>query len=155
MERNAPTPLDERDAAAPAPTTPGGRAAGTALVLAMAAGSILMWIGAPLGWLWVGSRMTTSTQAQLGPYVLVLAGTVVTMFAFGKGLGAVNRLHLRVTGRLDDRPERATWLRSMRGERQVVHDRGVLDRVMLVSVSLALVLFLVWFFAFAGSSIPV
>jgi hypothetical protein len=42
----------------------------------------------------------------------------------------------------------------MRGERSSTRDRGVLDSVMLVSVSAAFVLFGIWFFAFAGSSLP-
>jgi hypothetical protein len=140
--------------APPPPVGPHRRLAGAALVLVMAVGSIVMWLAAPLGWLWVGSRMTSSTQAQLGPYLLVLAGTVVSMIVIGKALGAVNRVHMRVTGRLDDRRTQATWMRSMRGERKVTHDRGVLDGVMFVSVGLAVVAFLIWFFGFAGSSLP-
>ncbi|HEU4974444.1 MAG TPA: hypothetical protein VFT50_05100 [Baekduia sp.] len=130
------------------------RLLGAALVVVMAAGSILMWVGVPVGWMWLGSRMTSSTQAQLGPYLLVLLGTIVSMIAIGKGLGVVNRLHMQVTGRLDDRRTQATWMRSMRGERRVVRDRGVLDGVMLVSVGLAVVAFVIWFFVFAGSSLP-
>ena len=61
----------------------------------------------------------------------------------------------RVTGRLQDKREQRTWNQSMRGERKgTKHDRGVLDGVMLISVSIALALFGIWFFAFAGSSIP-
>jgi hypothetical protein len=46
-------------------------------------------------------------------------------------------------------------MKSMRGERKgTIHDRGVLDKVMMISVSIALVLFLIWFFTLAGSSLP-
>ena len=45
-------------------------------------------------------------------------------------------------------------MRSMRGERGSTRKRGVLDTVMIVSVGLALVVFGVWFFGFAGSSLP-
>ena len=41
----------------------------------------------------------------------------------------------------------------MRGERTPVNDRGVLEQVMAISVSCALVLFGIWFFVFAGSSL--
>jgi hypothetical protein len=50
--------------------------------------------------------------------------------------------------------EQASWMRSMRGERRPGRQRGVLDAVMIVSVALALVAFAIWFFAFAGSSLP-
>jgi hypothetical protein len=46
------------------------------------------------------------------------------------------------------------WQRSLRGERHPVGPRSVLDVVMVCSVALALVAFCVWFFLFAGSSLP-
>jgi hypothetical protein len=42
----------------------------------------------------------------------------------------------------------------MRGERVVSRPTTVLDLVMIVSVSVALIAFGIWFFFFAGSSIP-
>lgn len=128
--------------------------AGFALVLVMAAGSIVMWLVSPVVWLWIASRMTDSSQPSLGPYALVLVGMVVTAVIIGKFLGVVNRAHLRVTGRLTDKRDHASWNRSMRGERRPVNDRGVLEQVMLISVGCALVLFGIWFFGFAGSSLP-
>jgi hypothetical protein len=125
------------------------------LVLLMAIGSIAMWLVTPAFWLWVASRMTSSTQPSAGPYVLVLAGTVVTMIVIGKALGALNRAHQRVVGAEAEQRRQATWMRSMRGERQVASaPRGVLEVVMMISVGLAIALMAVWFFAFAGSSLP-
>jgi hypothetical protein len=128
--------------------------AGWLLVLVMAAGSVVMWLVSPVAWLWVASRMTDSSQPSLGPYLLVLVGMAVTAVVIGKFLGVVNRTHMRVTGRLTDKRVQASWNRSMRGERKPVNDRGVLEQVMAISVGCALVLFGVWFFAFAGSSLP-
>ena len=124
------------------------------LVALMAAGSIVMWLVSPVAWLWIASRMTDSSQPSLGPYLLVLIGMALTAVVIGKLLGRVNRTHMRVTGRLTDKRDHASWNRSMRGERKAVNDRGVLEQVMAVSVSCALVLFGIWFFAFAGSSLP-
>ena len=45
-------------------------------------------------------------------------------------------------------------MKSMRGERDSGRQRTVLDVVMVCSVALALLCFGVWFFAFAGSSLP-
>ena len=68
----------------------------------------------------------------------------------GRGLGALNRAHIRLTGaEVDD--YRPSWTRSMRGERVVQRRGGVLDRVMIVSVVAAAIVFAVWFFGFAGS----
>ena len=125
------------------------------LVLLMAAGSILMWVGLPLGLIWLASSITSSTQPSMGPYLLILLGLPVGMFAIGKALGGLDRMHGRITGRLDDGPHRAAWLQSMRDERGTKRRRrSVLDTVMIVSVLLALLVGAIWFIAFAGSPLP-
>jgi hypothetical protein len=124
------------------------------LVLLMAAGSIVMWIGLPLGLIWLASAISDSSKPSMGPYLLVLLGLPVGMFAIGRCLGALDRLHGRITGRLDDRPQRATWLRSMRDDRAPRRRRSVLDTVMIVSVLAALAAGAIWFIAFAGSPLP-
>jgi hypothetical protein len=125
------------------------------LVLLMAAGSILMWVGLPLGLVWLASAISDSSRPTMGPYLLVLLGLPVGMFAVGKALGALDRLHGRVTGRLDDGPQRAAWLQSMRDERGPRRrQRSVLDTVMIVSVVAAVLVGAIWFIAFAGSPLP-
>ena len=124
------------------------------LVLIMALGSVVMWIGVPLGLIYLASRIADSSTPSAGPYLLILLGLPVGMALVGKCLGILDRLHGRLTGRLDGGPRRATWLRSMRAERTSTHRGGVLDQVMIVSVGLALLVFVVWFFGFAGSSLP-
>ncbi len=119
------------------------------LVLVMAVGSILMWIGAPVFWLWLASRIADSSQPSLGLYLLVLVGIIASMALIGKGLGVVNQMHMEITGNLPEKREQTVWLRSMRGEREVRRQTGVLGIVMAWSVSVALVLFGVWFFLFA------
>lgn len=119
------------------------------LVVVMVVGSILMWIGVPVFWLWLASRMVDSSQPSLGPYLLVLVGIAVSMVVIGKGLGAVNHLHMDITGNLPEKREQTIWLRSMRAEREVKRHTGVLGVVMAWSVSIALIVFGAWFFLFA------
>jgi hypothetical protein len=123
------------------------------LVLLMAVGSVVMWLGVPVGLIYLASRLSDSSQPSVGPYLLVLIGLPVGMALVGKCLGVLDRLHGRLTGRAEER-HRATWLRSMRAERAPTRRGGVLESVMVVSVVLALIAFAVWFFAFAGSSLP-
>ncbi len=125
----------------------GGTAA--LLVLVMAVGSVLMWIGVPVFWLWLASRLADSSQPSAGLYLLVLGGIVASMAIVGKALGTVNRLHMELTGTLPQKREQTIWLRSMRAERELNREHGVLGLVMVWSVSVALVLFGVWFFLFA------
>jgi hypothetical protein len=123
------------------------------LVLLMAVGSIVMWIGVPLGLVYAASQLADSSRPSVGPYLLILIGLPVGMAIVGKLLGWLDRLHGKLTGRREER-RRASWLRSMRAERTSTVRGGVLDKVMIVSVVLAVIAFSVWFFGFAGSSLP-
>jgi len=123
------------------------------LVALMALGSVVMWFGVPLGLIYLASKLADTPNPSMGPYLLVLIGLPVGMAIVGKCLGTLDRLHSRLTGRHEER-HRATWLRSMRAERGSTRRASVLDQVMIVSVGLALVAFAVWFFGFAGSSLP-
>jgi hypothetical protein len=124
-----------------------------ALVALMAIGSVVMWLGVPLGLVYLASRLADTPNPSMGPYLLVLIGLPVGMAIVGKGLGALNRAHIRLTGTAVD-AYRPGWTRSMRGERKVERRGGVLDRVMIVSVAAAALAFAIWFFGFAGSSLP-
>ena len=121
-----------------------------ALIALMALGSILLWIGSPIGWLWIGSQMSKDTQAPgFGPYLLVLAGIAVTAVVLAKLLSRLNRAYGAVAG--DEPTVRVVlpWHRSMRGEDEGRAERTVLDVVMVISVAIG-----IWFFFFAGSSLP-
>jgi hypothetical protein len=119
----------------------------------MALGSVVMWIGVPLGLVYLASKLADSPEPSMGPYLLIIIGLPIGMAVVGKGLGALNRTHIRLTGAEVDE-YRPGWTRSLRGERQVDRRGGVLDRVMIVSVAVAAICFAVWFFGFAGSSLP-
>jgi hypothetical protein len=132
----------------------GRRVAAAGLIVLMAVGSIAMWIATPIGWLLLASVITPSTRPSLGIYLLVLAGIPVTMVAFGKGLAALDRRYGRLTDTAPVVRRQLPWHRSLRGERPGGRRSSVLDVVMVVSVGLALVAFAIWFFTFAGSSLP-
>jgi hypothetical protein len=124
-----------------------------ALVALMAVGSVVMWLGVPLGLIYLASKLADTPNPSMGPYLLVLIGLPVGMALVGKALGTLNRAHVRLTGAETDE-YRPGWTRSMRGERRVERRGGVLDKVMIVSVAVAAVAFAIWFFGFAGSSLP-
>ena len=127
-----------------------GRGAGAAaLVLLMAVGSVLMWLGVPVFWVWLASQLAESSQPSLGLIVLILVGIVVSMALLGKLLGALNRTHMAVTGQMPSRREQTIWLKSMRAERAARREHGILGTVMAISVSIALTCFGIWFFFFA------
>ncbi|MGI8922270.1 MAG: hypothetical protein ACR2HD_11510 [Solirubrobacteraceae bacterium] len=125
------------------------------LVVLMAVGSVALWIGAPLSWLWLASRLQHGPNPSFGPYLLVAFGMPTTMFIIGKGLAALDRAFADVTG-YDPIEQRVPlpWLKSMRGERVSGRRRTVLDVIMIVSVTVALVVGAIWFLFFAHLSNP-
>ena len=124
------------------------------LVLLMGIGSIVLWIGIPVGWVWVASRTVKTSQPSLGPYLLVLFATPISMWLWSRMLFKLNGIYSNLTGQTYEVRTQLPWHKSMRGERGSGRPTTVLDLVMIVSVSLALTAFAIWFFLFAGSSIP-
>jgi hypothetical protein len=130
------------------------RPAALLLVLLMAVGSVFLWLGIPFGWIWGVSHAVKTSQPTLGPYVVILIGLPLSMWIVGKLLFKLNHVYSRLTGQTHEVHVQLPWHRSMRGERVVQRPSTVLEVVMIVSVSLALLAFAIWFFFFAGSSIP-
>ncbi len=135
-------------------TAIGNKLAAVLLILLMIVGSLVLWIVIPVGWIVLASHLTNSSSPTLGPYVLVLIGIPVSMFVFGRFLYRLNALYGDVTGTTPHVQVRSAWLKSMRAERENTRPRTVLDVVMIASVSTAGLIFLIWFFFFAGSSLP-
>ena len=130
------------------------RIAAVGLILLMALGSVFLWVAIPVGWLLIASRLTDSSQPSLGPYLVVIIGIPVSMFVVGRLLARLNGAYESVTGQEATVRVQMPWHRSMRGEREDPRPRTVLDVVMVCSVGLALLVFGIWFFVFAGSSLP-
>ena len=113
----------------------------------MAIGSVIMWLGVPVGLIYLASQLADSPKPSMGPYLLILVGLPLGMTIVGKALGALDRYHGRLTGLDDGKPQQAAWMKSMRGDRERKRRRSVLDSVMMISVAVALVLAAIWFFA--------
>jgi len=123
----------------------------------IAAATTLIWTGAPLLALWVGSRAQTSTQPSMTAVALVLLTLGVTCFLLLVTLQRLSSAYDRLVGRRRARGH-TPWLRSLSGERVT---RGTQmaavdapERVLVVSVVLAVLAFEVWFFFLSGSSLP-
>lgn len=123
------------------------------LILAMIVGSVFLWIGVPFLWIFAVSHMVKTSQPTLGPYLLIIVAMPISMWLVGKLLFRMNNLYTRVTGQSYQVRVQLPWHRSLRD--QVVERRAtVLEVVMIASVAVALTAFGIWFFLFAGSSIP-
>jgi hypothetical protein len=125
------------------------------LIALMALGSVMLWIGSPIGWLWLASQMQKDSQAAgFGPYMVVLAGIAVTAVVLAKVLQRLNQAYGVVAGHGEPVRVVLPWHRGLRGENEGRPPRTVLDVVMVISVAIGVVALTIWFFFFAGSSLP-
>ena len=104
------------------------------VVLIMVLGSLVLWIGTPLLWLWIGSQIEGSSS--IGPAVgATFIGAVLTIMLLAVVLGKLSNVYRanRVSRGLDD------------------PGHFVLEVVLVVSATITLMVFVVWFLFFAGA----
>jgi hypothetical protein len=129
------------------------------LVIATAIVSINVWTGAPLFAVWVGSKvqgnLNSLSMTAVFSVVLVLAALVL---ALAWALTWFNAKYDELTGRPPAARQTSPWLRSMRDERETdvrsKYGISAVERVVVVSVVAAVLVFEFWFFFLAGSSLP-
>ena len=105
------------------------------LVFLMFLGSLGVWVGIPLLWLWVGSRVQGATQSLGAAIGVALLGVVVSIFLALPALSWLSRKHGEVQESRGIPPQ----------------GRTALESVMVISAGVALAAFAVWFFVFSGS----
>jgi hypothetical protein len=125
-------------------------AASATLAAAIVAGSFVVWIGIPAGFIWVSSRTAHSLADALA---ILLGACPLAMAAFAFLLAKLNGVYLRASGTHPDQRHSA-WLKSLSGGRTLRQPRPVLEVSMTISAASALIVLLVWFFFFAHSSLP-
>lgn len=128
----------------------------TILILLMIFFSLMLWIGIPLVWLFIGSQLVTTTQPSMGPYMLVGVGIVASVIVDAMLLSRLHQAYQKVRGGEAEAKVRIPlpWLRSMRGERTSGRPTSVLDVIMVGSVALAALAAALWFFLLAGDPTP-
>lgn len=129
-----------------------------ALAAAAAFVTVNIWTGAPLLALWVGSQTAGSSGLSMTAVGVVVIVLLVLVLALVWLLTLVNERYDRLTGRPKaDRRRTSPWLRSMRSEREDIlrekHGTSAIELVVVISVSVAVLVFNVWFFFLAGSPI--
>ena len=113
---------------------------GLVLLLIMLIGGLVLWVGIPLAWLWIGSQIQAATGSLGAAVGAMMIGVVASIVLLIPVLGWLSNKH------------RA--LLVARGQ----PDNGhlALEVVLVASATIAVVLFAAWFLLFAGSSpIPI
>jgi uncharacterized membrane protein YbhN (UPF0104 family) len=124
------------------------------LVALMVLSALMLWLGNPVIWLWIGSQATTSQTASFGPYMLVGAGILASTVAVAILIARLNRIYERVSGETTTVKVRLPWLRSLRDDRAPDTRVTVLDLILVSTAVAGIAIFVVWLLFFAGSSLP-
>jgi hypothetical protein len=137
---------------------PGGRLKPILLAALMAFLALNVWTGSPLLALWIGSRVQgEESQPSMGAFAVVILCLIVFSWGLYQLLKLTAAAYQEATGTQPTVRTHAPWLRSMRGERpeHISHAARIsgAERIVVVSVILAAILFEAWFFFFSGSSI--
>ena len=128
--------------------------AATAIFVAMLLAALSIWTAIPLGWIYIGSKVSHTQFPSGGPYFVVAIGIVVSILLIAWLIGWLNRLYVQLTGTNRLTPMRSAWLRSMRDTSPRVGTTTVVEAVLIGSVLLAAIAMTIWFFFLAGSPIP-
>jgi hypothetical protein len=135
----------------------GGVARGLAaslIFVAMLLAALSIWTVIPLGWIYIGSKVSHTQFPSSGPYFVVAAGILISVLGVAWLIGRLNRLYIGVTGTNQLTPMRSAWLKSMRDSSPRIGGTTVVEAVLMGSVLLATVVMTIWFFLLAGSPIP-
>jgi hypothetical protein len=134
-----------------------GKAKQLGLVSLMSLLTLNVWTGSPLLALWIGSRVQGSGPPSMGAIAAVAGALVAFSLVLVKALSVLGERYDKLIGRPRGAREAAPWLRSLRGERPGERSRqlglSALERVLVISVVIAVAAFEAWFFFFSGSPI--
>ena len=126
----------------------GDRIVAALLLVLLGAGTLVLCIGIPIACLWLASKVADSISTH---FLVALPLTLASVGLFAALLYRLDRLYLRVTGALvpssdeDDEDE----------DEEPRIPRGPLEPMIIVSLGIAAIALVVWFFFFAEDPPPV
>jgi hypothetical protein len=106
------------------------------LLSIMILGSIVLWVGMPLLWLWIGSQVQGHTQSLGDALAVAFVGVLVSIVLLASLLSRLSDVY------------RSNCL--ARGREDPGH--VALEAVLVVSAAITMSAFAVWFFFFAGAA---
>jgi hypothetical protein len=128
--------------------------AASAIFVFMLVAALALWTAIPVGWIWIGSKVSDTQFPAEGPYAVVAVGILVSIVVDAWLIGRLNALYVNVTGTDRLGPMRPSWLKSMRDTATPTGTTTVVEAVLMGSVMLAALVFIAWFFLLAGSPLP-
>jgi hypothetical protein len=112
---------------------------------------VVVGVGVPLLWIWIGSQTQDTTAPSATAYAVVIVGIAFTLLLIAGFFSFfADRSKMKARGRAD-------WMRGLSEDRRVdsISDVHPLELVIFCAVFVDIIVFLVWFFAFADPGTPV
>lgn len=118
--------------------------------------SVNLWTGGPLLAIWVGSRIQAAVgQLSMGAVAATVAVLIAESYLLYRVLGFLTVRYNEAIGREMPRHQHP-WLKPMSGQRRAEEVKApitAVERIVIVSVVVAVLAFEVWFFFFAHYSL--
>ena len=128
--------------------------AASGLIVLMVLGSLVLWLAVPVAWLWVASHIDDSLEASFRAYAAIAIGVPTTMLIMFALLRRLDNAHQQLTGHVEEKKLAPAWRRSLSEERDLHAPTSALDIILASTAIAAAVALVIWFFFFAGSSLP-
>ncbi|MFL5841433.1 MAG: hypothetical protein ACJ77Z_13375 [Thermoleophilaceae bacterium] len=114
-----------------------------------ACGVIFLGLGVPLLWVFIASKLSdTFLKLPLLPLFVMVVGLLVTYLALAALVARFDK------ERAEMGPPRMSWNRSLGADRTETSQTTQWERVFITTAIVVAILFEIWFFLFAGSSLP-
>jgi hypothetical protein len=118
-------------------------------VVGFGAGVLLLGIGVPLLWVFIASKLSdTFLKVPLLPLFVMVSGLFITYMLLATVVARFDKERAAMG------PARMSWNRSLSAERNQQSKTTQWERVFITTALVMTFLFEVWFFVFAGSSLP-
>ena len=112
-------------------------------------GVLLLGVGVPLLWVFIASKLSdTFLKVPLLPLLVMVTGLFISYIAIAAVVARYDKERAAMG------PARMSWNRSLGAERNPQSKTTQWERVFITTCIVMTFLFEIWFFVFAGSSLP-
>ena len=112
-------------------------------------GVLLLGVGVPLLWVFIASKLSdTFLKVPLLPLLVMVTGLFISYLAIASVVARFDKERAAMG------PARMSWNRSLSAERNPESKTTQWERVFITTCIVMTILFEIWFFVFAGSSLP-
>lgn len=118
-------------------------------VVGFVVGVAVLGAGIPLAWVWIASKLShTFLKLPLLPLFVMVIGLLITYMALAAVVARFDKERAALG------PARMSWNRAMTDTRQGGAQLTQWERMFVTTAIVVAILFEIWFFVFAGSSLP-